>query len=313
MKLYQYFGHSSDYCDEKGTMYITEVPKGSMYINKTGCGLINYMNGAKFAELFIDPELKRATRDPVRHTDSLAKFCESDIVIHKAGDDFVEAIYYPLAIFPMRRGEFLLFLSGMRDSEYFSKMTPQTNQIKYLRYQPGEMVLQKTIVEVFSGALYPTQAMVKKVFTKSEYSYEQLQVLGKELQIPILRLIQEKYVSDIRSMLNYMQLTGQTNEEENSTILDERVEFEIIFTNMIQKKIKICANRFNEITIKYNKDNQTLWKQYFMFLLVVKSENIMITSPFLKMMEKIIASSNEHYSIVFTEYYFSSIIQYVIK
>jgi hypothetical protein len=128
-----------------------------------------------------------------------------------------------------------------------------------------------------------------------------------------LRLIQEKYVSDIRSMLNYMQLTGQANEEENSTILDERVEFEIIFTNMTQKKIKICANRFNEITIKYNKDNQTLWKQYFMFLLVIKSENIMITSPFLKMMEKIIASSNEHYSVVFTEYYFSSIIQYVLK
>lgn len=128
-----------------------------------------------------------------------------------------------------------------------------------------------------------------------------------------LRLIQEKYVSDIRSMLNYMQLTGQANEEENSTILDERVEFEIIFTNMLQKKIKMCANRFNEITIKYNKDNQTLWKQYFMFLLVIKSENIMITSPFLKMMEKIIASSNEHYSVVFTEYYFSSIIQYVLK
>ena len=128
-----------------------------------------------------------------------------------------------------------------------------------------------------------------------------------------LRLIQEKYISDIRSMLNYMQLMGQSSEEEGSTILNERVEFEYIFTNMLQKKIKVCANRFNEITIKYNKDNQSLWKQYFMFLLVVKNDNIMITSPFLKMMEKIISSSNEHYTIVFTEYYFSSIIQYIIK
>jgi hypothetical protein len=102
-------------------------------------------------------------------------------------------------------------------------------------------------------------------------------------------------------------------EEENSTIFDERVEFEIIFTNMIQKKIKICANRFNEITIKYNKDNQTLWKQYLMFLMVVKNDNIMITSSFLKMVEKIIMSSNEHYSITFTEYYFSSIIPYILK
>lgn len=128
-----------------------------------------------------------------------------------------------------------------------------------------------------------------------------------------LRLIQEKYTSDIRSMLNYMQLMGQPNEADGSTILDERVEFEYIFTNMLEKKIKICANKFNEITIKYNKDNQSLWKQYLMFLLVVKNENIMITSSFLKMMEKIISSSNENYTIVFTEYYFSSIIQYIIK
>jgi replication factor C subunit 3/5 len=128
-----------------------------------------------------------------------------------------------------------------------------------------------------------------------------------------LRLIQEKYVSDIRSMLNYMQLIGQSDENEPSIILDEGTEFEFIFTNMIQKKIKVCASRFNEITTKYNKDNQTLWKQYFIFLLVSKTEGITITSQFLKTMEKIISSSNDHYTPSFTEYYFSSIIQYVIK
>ena len=128
-----------------------------------------------------------------------------------------------------------------------------------------------------------------------------------------LRLIQEKYVSDIRSMLNYMQLIGQSNEEETSEILDEKVAFECIFTNMIQKKIKVCATKFNEITTKYNRDNQTLWKQYLIFLLVSKSECITITSQFLKTMEKIISSSNDHYTHSFTEYYFSSIIQYVIK
>lgn len=133
------------------------------------------------------------------------------------------------------------------------------------------------------------------------------------LSIDNLRLIQEKYGSDIRSMLNQMQLTGQTNDQEEDIIFDENREFEIIFTNMAQKKIKACAQKFNEITIKFNKDNQTLWKQYFMFLLVVKNSNIMVTSSFLKTMEKIISSSNEEYTNVITEYYFSIIIQYIIK
>lgn len=136
---------------------------------------------------------------------------------------------------------------------------------------------------------------------------------GLELGNENLRLIQEKYGSDIRSMLNQMQLLGQSNNQEDDIIFDENREFEIIFTNMSQKKIKVCAQKFNEITIKFNKDNQSLWKQYFMFLLVVKNTNIMVTSSFLKTMEKIISSSNEEYTPVITEYYFSIIIQYIIK
>lgn len=136
---------------------------------------------------------------------------------------------------------------------------------------------------------------------------------GLELGNENLRLIQEKYGSDIRSMLNQMQLLGQSNNQEDDIIFDENREFEIIFTNMSQKKIKVCAQKFNEITIKFNKDNQSLWKQYFMFLLVVKNTNIMVTSSFLKTMERIISSSNEEYTPVITEYYFSIIIQYIIK
>lgn len=136
---------------------------------------------------------------------------------------------------------------------------------------------------------------------------------GLELSSENLRLIQEKYGSDIRSMLNQMQLTGQSNNQEDDIIFDENREFEIIFTNMSQKKIKVCAEKFNEITTKFNKDNQSLWKQYFMFLLVVKNTNIMVTSSFLKTMERIISSSNEEYTHVITEYYFSIIIQYIIK
>jgi len=133
------------------------------------------------------------------------------------------------------------------------------------------------------------------------------------LNIENLKIIQEKYGSDIRSMLNQMQLNGQKTEEDDGTIFDETREFEVIFTNMFQKKIKVCAQKFNEITIKFNKDNQSLWKQYFMFLLVVKNTNIMITSSLLKTMERIITSSNEQYTPVITEYYFSIIIQYIIK
>ena len=136
---------------------------------------------------------------------------------------------------------------------------------------------------------------------------------GLELSSENLRLIQEKYGSDIRSMLNQMQLTGQSNNQEDDIIFDENREFEIIFTNMSQKKIKVCAEKFNEIITKFNKDNQSLWKQYFMFLLVVKNTNIMVTSSFLKTMERIISSSNEEYTHVITEYYFSIIIQYIIK
>ena len=191
MKLYQYFGHSTDRCDEDGKMIISEVPKGSMYINKTGCGLINYMNGYKFAELFINPELKQATKNPEENTQIMADFCESEIVIHKEGDDFVEAMYYPFGIFPSRGGDFLLFLSGFRDSEYFSNMKMGTHGLNYKKYSSGQLVPKKVIQELFAGALYPTQAMVSKTFTKAEYSFEELQTLGKELKIPISNLLQK--------------------------------------------------------------------------------------------------------------------------
>jgi DNA polymerase III delta prime subunit len=134
---------------------------------------------------------------------------------------------------------------------------------------------------------------------------------GLDLSELDLQLIQQKYTSDIRSMLNHMQLIGQSSDKTQNIVFNETEEFELLFTNMTEKKVKWCSFKFQEITTKYYKDNQSLWKKYFLYLLSVKSDRMLIVPSFINDMEKIIKSSNMHYTTQYNEYYFSLLLQYI--
>jgi len=122
--------------------------------------------------------------------------------------------------------------------------------------------------------------------------------------------IQKKYASDIRSMLNYMQLISSEDSISNR-IFDEMKEFTQLFERNRDKQIKWCANRVMEISIQYDKDFNAIWKQYLLFILVHCREHIHITSEYIILMEKIILASVQQYSLAYNEYYFSLLMKVI--
>ena len=115
--------------------------------------------------------------------------------------------------------------------------------------------------------------------------------------------IQKKYASDIRSMLNYLQLSS--SHDASCVIFDETTEFNELFEKNRHKQIKWCADKIIDISTKYDKDIQGIWKQYFMFIIMNHKHHVNINSDFIRMMEKIINSSAGQTSQQYNEYYFS--------
>jgi len=115
--------------------------------------------------------------------------------------------------------------------------------------------------------------------------------------------IQKKYSSDIRSMLNYLQLSS--SQDASCVIFDETVEFNELFEKNRRKQIKWCADKVMDISTKYDKDIQGIWKQYFMFIIMYHKDDVSIDGDFIRMMEKIINSSASQISQQYNEYYFS--------
>jgi DNA polymerase III delta prime subunit len=143
-------------------------------------------------------------------------------------------------------------------------------------------------------------------FLKEVNTSENLTLTDTELSC-----IQQKYVSDIRSMLNYMQLL--TSRDTTCNIFDEIVEFSELFEKIRCKQIKWCANKFMEISTSYDKDIQSIWKQYLLFIMLQRREHIIINSDFINIMEKIISSSANHFTQLYNEYYFSLLMKTIIS
>lgn len=98
-----------------------------------------------------------------------------------------------------------------------------------------------------------------------------------ELTYDKLSIIQKYYESDIRSMINYIQIN-----KDNVNIIDDS-----LLNSIIDKKYSInkIDDNINQICVKYNVDKYSLIKEYVRYIMVNKK--IILTSETLNKLESI--------------------------
>ena len=100
-----------------------------------------------------------------------------------------------------------------------------------------------------------------------------------------LRLIQQLYRSDIRSMINFMQ-SNQNIRDDEFNIIDETVWnnlFNKIHTNEPLDNIILFVN---QTSIKYNIDKKNIIKDFLNY--IIRNKEFMVTSKYLNFIENII-------------------------
>jgi replication factor C subunit 3/5 len=110
-----------------------------------------------------------------------------------------------------------------------------------------------------------------------------------------IRLIQQLYKSDIRSMINFMQ-SNQHITENNFSIIDEQI-WENIFNKLVNNiEILIINQLIQNISIKYNMNVKNIIKDFLNF--IIRKKTHLITSEFLSFVENFMHSEdckNEYY------------------
>ena len=120
-------------------------------------------------------------------------------------------------------------------------------------------------------------------FLKNISDKEGLQISSSSIQS-----IQKLYKSDIRSMINFIQLNHNINNNMKINILDNNIWLElteIIIKNKCNKNIDDIINYINNISIQYNIDKKKLLKDYLNYLIRNREETV--TSDFLNFVENV--------------------------
>lgn len=100
----------------------------------------------------------------------------------------------------------------------------------------------------------------------------------------IINVIQEQYKSDIRSMINFIQLNQHTN------ILPEDIVSNQIWENihsmLIKKELVACKQYIYDVSVQYNLDKKSILIQYFNY--VIQQKPTLIHSDLLEHIENIV-------------------------
>jgi replication factor C subunit 3/5 len=113
-----------------------------------------------------------------------------------------------------------------------------------------------------------------------------------KLSVSVIDTIQKLYHSDIRSMINFLQLNQNITEWETNIITNAIWEnIHNMLCDVDCKKIKIIQY-VHEISIQYNTDKRTIMKNYFEYILRNKKEHI--TPTFLNKAEVIMHSNDSN-------------------
>lgn len=100
----------------------------------------------------------------------------------------------------------------------------------------------------------------------------------------IINVIQEQYKSDIRSMINFIQLNQHTN------ILPEDIVsnqiWEHIHSMLIKKELVACKQYIYDVSVQYNLDKKSILIRYFNYVIQYKPE--LVHSDLLEHIENIV-------------------------
>ena len=110
-----------------------------------------------------------------------------------------------------------------------------------------------------------------------------------------IRLIQNLYGSDMRSMINFMQ-SNQNIIDSNINIIDNSV-WELLYTSLINNdNISIQDNHIQKISIEYNIDKKNIIKDFLNY--IIRNKPDIIRRDFLEFIENIMHNQefkNSHY------------------
>ena len=100
-----------------------------------------------------------------------------------------------------------------------------------------------------------------------------------------IKLIQQLYKSDMRSMINFMQTNQNQMVEEEFKIIDNDVWKELYNKFSKREKMEILINFVQQLSVNYNIDKKNIIKHYLNYIIRNKPE--IVTSDFLIFVENI--------------------------
>jgi|UniRef100_A0A6C0AS03 replication factor C subunit 3/5 len=118
-----------------------------------------------------------------------------------------------------------------------------------------------------------------------------------DLSDTAIQTIQEIYNSDIRSMINFIQL-NQKSTIWNMNIITNEVWEQLYNKLKTTTDNMVLLKYIHEITIQYNIDKKNLMKQYFNYIIRTKKEEV--TTDFLNIVEFLLHSSDTNMNHLIT-------------
>jgi|UniRef100_A0A6C0IN01 replication factor C subunit 3/5 len=121
----------------------------------------------------------------------------------------------------------------------------------------------------------------------------------------IINVIQQQYNSDIRSMINFIQLNQHT------TILPEEIVnnqlWENIYNMLLRDEKDECKQYIYDISVQYNLDKKSILTKYFNYIIQYKPE--VANAQFLSQVENIVHHNSNNISELIDYFLYSRIIQ----
>lgn len=108
----------------------------------------------------------------------------------------------------------------------------------------------------------------------------------------VIETIQNNYNSDIRSMINFIQLNQNVNDWETNIITNEVLEE---LHNLLKKDIDttcVITQFIHNLSIQYNTDKKTIINKYFNYVIRYKPE--LVTKHYLTIIENIMHSTEDN-------------------
>lgn len=113
-----------------------------------------------------------------------------------------------------------------------------------------------------------------------------------------IKIIQAMYRSDIRSMINFLQLNQNFQTSEwNRNILNNTVLNELHNMFCGKPKHNEIKKHIHEISITYNIDKKHILHAYFNY--IIRNQMVKLTPEFLKMLDRVVHSTNAEMEDIF--------------